>query len=523
LESHLRNTGVAPIGKYAFKKKGFLMCGIAGVFGDIRSDRVRAMLDRMRYRGPDGWGCNDLPNGTLGHRRLAILDVEAGSQPMQSGEDWIVFNGEIYNHQDLKRKYLPETRFQTRTDTEVILELYRRLGPGCVDLLDGMFALAIYDHNADLFLARDPLGIKPLYIAEKGTALYFASEIKALAPIADAIEEFPAGTCYFSKTGWRQYYNVANLPGRAGRMETEQEAVCSIKSVLQSAVRKRLMSDVPVGVSLSGGLDSSIVSWLASRDIPNLNTFAVGVEGSQDIQAARFAARAIGTIHHECVYSFDEMKSVLPEVIYHLESFDPALVRSAIPNYFLARLAAGHVKVFLTGEGADELYAGYAYLNRFSRPEALRDELVQITAALHNTNLQRADRLSMAFGLEARVPFLDLQSVALSFKLPIAQKIHQHARLEKALLREAFQNALPQKIVNRRKQKFSQGAGSSDYFAHEANQVITHKDFKSEQVRLKRDWGYRLQNKEALYYYRVLRQFYKDEWILPGMGVSRSI
>ncbi|MFH1523612.1 MAG: asparagine synthase B, partial [Chloroflexota bacterium] len=441
------------------------MCGIAGVIGKQQPGEVGKMLERIKHRGPDGRGCYDLTAGTIGHRRLAILDVAGGSQPLRVGRDWIAFNGEIYNHQELRRRYLADRPFRTRTDTEVILRLYRNLGTRCVGLLDGMFAFAIYNDAGEYFLARDPLGIKPLYTGTRGGQIYFASEIKALTSVADSIQEFPPGYWYHSRLGWKQFYNLADLNLGVETMQDEESAIRSIHTTLSESVHKRLMSDVPLGVSLSGGLDSSIVAQLASEEIENLNTFVVGVEDGEDLQAARFVSKAIGTVHHEYRFTLPEMKAVLPEVIYHLESFDPALVRSAIVNYFLARLASDTVKVFLTGEGADELYAGYAYLNRFEKPEALQTELVHITAALHNTNLQRADRLSMAFGLEARVPFLDMKSVSLAFKLPPANKLQKHARLEKALLRRAFADVLPKKIINRKKLKFSKGAGSSDLIA----------------------------------------------------------
>jgi asparagine synthase (glutamine-hydrolysing) len=216
------------------------------------------------------------------------------------------------------------------------------------------------------------------------------------------------------------------------------------------------------------------------------------------------------------------MVDALPEVLYYLESFDPALVRSAIPNYFLAKLASEYVKVMLTGEGADEIYAGYDYLARYEVPDELQNEMIQITNALHNTNLQRADRMSMAFGLEARVPFLDVQSIALALGIPADWKLH-HEQTPKALLREAFVADLPHEIVNRPKQKFSMGAGSSDLITQHAETEISNQEFLSERKRLKEEWDYSLQNKEALYYYRILRDFYEDESILPNMGKSRSL
>jgi asparagine synthase (glutamine-hydrolysing) len=287
-------------------------------------------------------------------------------------------------------------------------------------------------------------------------------------------------------------------------------------------VYKRLLADVPVGVSLSGGLDSSIVTALAREATEHLHSFAVGVEGSPDLEAARRMSRHLDTIHHEYIYSTHDMVEALPNVLYHLESFDPALVRSAIPNYFLAKLASEHVKVILTGEGADEIYAGYDYLARYDEPEELQDEMLHITNALHNTNLQRADRMSMAFGLEARVPFLDVESISIAMGIPADWKLHDE-RVPKALLRRSFEEDLPDEIVNRPKAKFSKGAGSSELIAQKAVEKITDQEFTFEQERLKKDWDYKLQNKEALYYYRMLNEHYDDEWILPTMGNSRSL
>jgi len=240
------------------------------------------------------------------------------------------------------------------------------------------------------------------------------------------------------------------------------------------------------------------------------------------LAAAREVAEFLGTRHHERVYTQQDILDALPEVLFHLESFDPALVRSAVPNYFLSRLAAERVKVILTGEGADELFAGYAYLGGFDAPEALQSELVAITGALHHTNLQRGDRMSMAHGLEARPPFLATASVDLALSLPADWKLHRAGRAEKALLRQAFEGRLPDRIVHRRKEKFSKGAGSSEMVAQVANQAISDAEFDAERRRLAA-WDYRLPNKEALYYYRILRRDFRDEWILPTMGRSRSL
>lgn len=497
------------------------MCGIAGVFQRPASQIVKTMVKNIAHRGPDGHGVMDRPNGTLGHTRLAILDVAGGHQPMGFQDTTIVFNGEIYNYRELKRKHLANLHVKTHSDTEVLIHLYRTFGPKCVELLDGMFAFAIEDHG-ELFLARDPIGIKPLYYgtSDDGQHFFFASEIKALVGLVNRIQEFPAGHWYHSRTGWQKYYRLEETirPFEG----TESEALPAIKSTLREAVYKRLLADVPVGVSLSGGLDSSIVTTLAREETEGLHSFAVGVEGSPDLAAARHMATYLDTIHHEHVYTEQDMAEALPQVLYYLESFDPALVRSAIPNYFLARLASQHVKVMLTGEGADEVYAGYDYLSQYETPEPLQAEMLHITNALHNTNLQRADRMSMAFGLEARVPFLDVGSIALAMGLPASWKLHRE-RVPKALLRQAFSEDLPAEIVNRPKAKFSKGAGSSELIAQQAVEAISDAEFTAECQRLRKDWEYDLQNKEALHYYRILREFYDDEWILPTMGNSRSL
>jgi asparagine synthase (glutamine-hydrolysing) len=494
------------------------MCGIAGVYQRESPQDIERMLEKIGHRGPDGRGIKTLPAGTLGHTRLAIIDVEGGHQPMGFEDSWVVFNGEIYNFRELARDHLQDVPLRTHSDTEVIVQLYRKLGPRAVELLDGMFAFALMQGD-ELFMARDPLGIKPLYSGERDGAMYFASEIKALSVMTDSIREFPAGHWYHNKTGWHAFYEVDPEP--IG-FRNEKEAIKAMRSTLGEAVKKRLLADVPVGISLSGGLDSSIVALLANAGTEHLHSFAVGMPGSEDLHAARKMADLLGTQHHERIYTEDEMLAALPRVIYHLESFDPALVRSAIPNYFLAELASQYVKVILTGEGADEIYAGYDYLLSYDDPKLLQQEMVNITAALHNTNLQRADRVAMAFGLEARVPFLDAKSVALGLGLPARWKTHR-GKPAKFLLREAFRRDLPAEIADRPKQKFSKGAGSSDVIARDVGEQISTREYHSERARLLYEWNYRLPNKEALHNYRILRESFRDQWIFPTLGQSRSL
>lgn len=447
------------------------MCGIVGyhcpntlIDEPDATALVESMLGRVHHRGPDENGVHVGPGVGLGHSRLSIIDLTTGRQPIadESGERWIVFNGEIYNYRKLGADLDGHT-FRTRSDTEVILHLYEDLGPECVRKLEGMFAIAIWDGNG-LFLARDSIGIKPLYIGRKGETLFFGSEIRSISAVAEDIQEFPADHWYHSKSGFHSYFDLDAETGALDEAITDPgEAASTIAEILERAVVKRLVADVPVGVFLSGGLDSSIIAALAKKHVPDLHTFATGVEGSEDILAARRMAEALGTNHHERTFDRRAVIEALPRIIRHLESFDLALVRSAVANYFVSGLASEHLKVVLTGEGADELFGGYAYLKELE-PESLRRELVEITNKLHNTNLQRCDRMTMVHGLEGRVPFLDLEVIRAAFRMPMELKLRQEkGRLvEKWILRKAFEDILPADIAWRVEQKFSRGTGVAD-------------------------------------------------------------
>lgn len=497
------------------------MCGIVGTFPNADKRAVLNGIRKLKHRGPDHQAFVKTPNGTLGHTRLSIIDVKKGHQPMMHEGSWIVFNGEVYNFQKLRR--LISGPLKTQSDTEVILHLYNQFGPESISLLDGMFALAIKDGKS-LFLARDPLGIKPLYYAVAEGTLYFASEIKALFEISNEVKEFPAGHWWHAEYGLRKYYQLneatifdQQLPG--GSLE---DNLTAIKRKLQEAVDKRMIADadVPVGVSLSGGLDSSIVAAFARDTKDRLNTFVVGMPGSADLAASQEAAKYLGTSHHVYEYTFKEMIEALPEVIYHLESFDAPLIRSAIPNYFLAKLASEHVKVILTGEGADELYAGYQYLDSITDSEALQNELFTITGNLHNTNLQRADRMSMAHSLEARVPFLDKEFVDFSLALPAEWKLRQNGWAEKEILRRACKGIMPEGILNRSKKKFSDGAGSIDLLAEYANERISDQELIDHQEPVD---SVGLRSKEELLYYQIFKGMFKNGVSSDVVGRTRSI
>jgi asparagine synthase (glutamine-hydrolysing) len=394
------------------------------------------------------------------------MDPEGGNQPIYSGDGRraIVGNGEIYNFPALREELSERHTFRTRSDTESALHLYEDLAQGAAERLDGMFAFAIAD-GEDLYAARDPVGIKPLYLGRRGGGVVFGSELKALVGVADSAEEFPPGSWYHSRVGIRQY---RRLPKRSPQERPPADHARRLRDALERAVGKRLMSDVPVGAFLSGGLDSSVICALLRPHVDELHTFSVGLAGSRDLQAARVVARHLDTTHHEYVLDPDEIVARLPEIVWSLESYDQDLVRSAVPCYFTSRLAARHVKVILTGEGADELFAGYTYYRNICDADRLGDELYRSVCSLHNVNLQRVDRLTMAHGLEGRVPFLDEELIALAQTIPHALKLREGAdgtRVEKWILRKACEDLLPAEIVWRDKEQFDEGSGAKHVLA----------------------------------------------------------
>jgi asparagine synthase (glutamine-hydrolysing) len=492
------------------------MCGIVAVFGESEEGLLDGMLDRLRHRGPDGVGVLPAGRTWLGHRRLAILDLPGGAQPMtnERGDLCVAFNGEIYNHATLRRELESRHTFRSRSDTEVLLHLYEDRAEDMLTGLDGMFALALAGPNG-LLLARDPLGIKPLYYGWRGALFLAASELKAFPEDAERLQMLPAGHFLLVEPG---------KPPRLERFEPplppaprlvdapEAEVKAEVRRRLDEAVRKRLMADVPIGVFLSGGLDSSLVAALMRPHTAELHSFAAGMPGAPDLAAARRVAEHLGTHHHELVYDADDVERALPTVIRHLESFDAPLVRSAVPMFFVSKLAAQFVKVVLTGEGADELFAGYAYLARFEG-DALRDEQVQIVLRLQDTNLLRADRMTMAHGLEARVPFLDRALVRYVLGLPSELLAPRLGRPEKHLLREACADLLPEEILRRRKLKFSEGAGSSQVMAERLKA-------RGDTPALEPEPGLVLRSEEEAHYFGLWRQAMGSS--LPARLVGRT-
>jgi len=443
------------------------MCGIAGIWGRAEEGVVCTMMERMVHRGPDADGTFVAPSsrGVLGHRRLAIIDPVGGRQPILSESETsaLVANGEIYNYLAINRELSDNHGFRTQSDSETILRLFHEARESSVNRLDGMFAFVIADGD-HVFAARDPIGIKPLYVGKRDGQWCFASEQKALAGIAENVSEFPPGTSFHSASGYRRFYEVPECDPKHQLMNRYQAAK-EMRATLEAAVGKRLMSDVPLGAFLSGGLDSSIICAMARRHMDRLHTFSVGFKGSRDLAAARQVARHLDTIHHEHILDEKEVFRLLPKIIYHLESYDQDLVRSAIPTYFTARLAAEYVKVILTGEGADELFAGYRYHRDLREAAALQQELRRSIGSLHDINLQRVDRLTMAHSIEARVPFLDMDMIALAQRIPPEWKLRRmrdDRLVEKWILRKACEDLLPHEIVWRDKEQFDEGSGTAE-------------------------------------------------------------
>lgn len=502
------------------------MCGIAGCIGSRDTETINRMLDALPHRGPDDRGIHTNGNSVFGHTRLSIVDVALGHQPIldNEGKSGIICNGEIYNFKEVREKLEPKYNFKTRSDTETILNLYHEKGPECLKELDGMFAFAIFDGD-DFMLARDPIGIKPLYYGRQNGTLYFSSELGAMSLAGlDEVHEFPAGHYYTPREGFVEFYRVPEIEDH---LLTNIEETCDlIRETFITAVKKRLLADpeVPVGSFCSGGLDSSLVAAIAADEIPHLHTFVVGMKDAQgdmsdDVKAARLASRHIGSTHHEYIFTEEEYYEALPTVIQKLESYDPSLVRCAIPCYFTCKIAADYVTVVLTGEGADELFTGYHYMKHFPF-DKLNLEARRCIGNLHNINLQRADRMGMLFSLELRVPFLDEAMVDLSMKIPPELKIREHrgAKIEKWILRKAFEdtNYLPDEVLWRYKVQYTQGAGCESLGETLAEKMIGEDEYlkiKAENPKAV------INSREAAYYFKIFRQFHPQDSILGSIGI----
>jgi len=492
------------------------MCGITGIWGDTDVSLVREMMSLVRHRGPDAEGMFVSQNnaGVLGHRRLSIMDPGGGDQPIynETKNMAVIANGEIYNFPHLRPELIKQHKFYTTSDSEALVHLYEDHGVSMVEHLDGMYAFVIADEG-NFYAARDPIGIKPLYLGEVNGSLIFASELKAFPSNCDMVQEFPPGTFFHSEQGFSTFYTVPELLSRQAPVENYIE---EIRETLETAVVKRLMSDVPLGAFLSGGLDSSLIAALARKHMDQLHTFSVGIEGSRDLEAARVVSNHLDTIHHEYILTEQEVREKLPEIIYYLESFDQDLVRSAIPCYFTSRLAADYVKVILTGEGADELFGGYSYYKDIGDSEFLHRELRRSVSSLHNINLQRVDRMTMAHAIEGRVPFLDLTMIRLGQLIPPEMKIAGSPPIEKWILRKAFEDLLPREIIWRVKEQFDEGSGTVEMIDGILNDIMGKTEIKNYRRRFPET---ELRSGEECHYHRILMEVFKSpDFVFTNTG-----
>ncbi|WP_345853345.1 asparagine synthase B [Shewanella algae] len=514
------------------------MCSIFAIL-DIQSDAAALrstaleMSKLMRHRGPDWSGIHTTPRAILAHERLAIVDIEHGAQPLLSEDGQLVLavNGEIYNHKELKAELGDKYSYQTNSDCEVILALYQEYGCDFLDKLNGIFAFVLYDKAKDCYLVgRDHMGIIPLYTGRDTSGnFYVASEMKALVPVCKTVEVFSPGHYLYSaddapvqyyQRDWRNYEAVAQ---NSASSEELREA-------LEAAVKRQLMSDVPYGVLLSGGLDSSVISAItqtfAKRRIedndasdawwPQLHSFAVGLKGAPDLAAAQKVADAIGTIHHELHFTFQEGLDAIKEVIYHLETYDVTTIRAATPMYLMARkIKAMGIKMVLSGEGADELFGGYLYFHKAPNARAFHEELVRKLDKLHLYDCLRANKAMAAWGLEARVPFLDKEFMDVAMRLNPEAKMSRDGRIEKHILREAFEHKLPAEVAWRQKEQFSDGVGYSwiDGLKEHAAAQVEDKELANARFRFPHNTP---ETKEAYFY----RCFFEEHFPLESAALT---
>ncbi len=502
------------------------MSAIVAAHGPFDEQLGERMLERMAHRGPDGAESRRVGEGWLGTRYLSITDPRTGAQPLGGSRQaiWLVGDGEIYNHRQIRRQ-LGEDRFSTGSDLEAALQLYKDEGPAGFAQLWGSFALVVAAEDGRFAVARDVLGIAPLYWARREGTVLFASELKAFdEDWRELVEPFPPGHSWTPQEGLvpgPRFPGAAPvlLNSRAPYEDPPRWVFDALRDTIVRAVERSLDAGVPVGVLLSGGLDSSIVAAVAARltEGRRVPTFAVGLEGSSDLAAARLVAEHAGTDHHELVYTAEDAIALVPRIIAELESFDPALVHSAVPHHLVAELAGRHVKVVLAGEGADELFAGYAHYGQHESGEALHEDLLATLEGMHIGGLQRVDRVAAAHGIEPRVPFLDLDVVELALALPPEWKLISEERPAKWMLRRAFEDWLPQEVVWRRKEQFGEGTGMNDVLREHYEATVTAEDLEREAGALVPP----LRTREELAYYRMfIREF---PGIDPGRNVGRFI
>ena len=501
------------------------MCGIVCAL-DIKQEsellrpKVLEMSKKVRHRGPDWSGIHCGKNVLLAHERLAIVDPQSGNQPIFSSDRKLILaaNGEIYNHRDLKHNLESKYDFQTNSDCEIILALYKEKGIDFLDDLNGIFGFVLYDENKESYLiARDHMGIIPLYMGwDKFGTFYVASELKALEGICNKIEIFPPGH-YLSSTDSKpvKWYN---------RDWMEYDAVCdnetdfdTLQDALEQAVHRQLMSDVPYGVLLSGGLDSSITSALAKKYsknriesddqkaawYPQLHSFAVGLIGSPDLKAAKLVADHIGSIHHEVTFTVQEGLDAIKDVIFHLETYDVTTVRASTPMYLMARVIKSMgIKMVLSGEGADEIFGGYLYFHKAPNPKEFHKETVRKLEKLYQYDCLRANKSLAAWGIEGRVPFLDKEFIDVAMRINPKDKMINKDRMEKWVLRKSFENYLPDSVAWRQKEQFSDGVGYDwiDSLKELVNKEVSDAMFKN----AKFTFPFQTPMSKEEYYYRSI-------------------
>ena len=492
------------------------------------------MSQKLRHRGPDWSGIYVGDSAILAHERLSIVDPQSGGQPLYSPDrkQILAVNGEIYNHRDVRAKYAGKYDFQTGSDCEVILALYRDKGIHFLEDLNGIFAFALYDEEKDDFLiARDPIGVIPLYIGkDKDGKIYCASELKALEGFCDEYEPFLPGHYYWGKEGkmtrwyvrdWFEYEAVKNNNAYS----------LDIHDGLEEAVKRQLMSDVPYGVLLSGGLDSSVISAIAKKYAgkrvetdnkkdawwPQLHSFAIGLEGAPDLIKARKVARFIGTVHHEIHYTIQEGLDAIRDVIYYIETYDVTTVRASTPMYLLARVIKSMgIKMVLSGEGADEVFGGYLYFHKAPTAQAFHEETVRKLGKLHLYDCPRANKSLAAWGVEGRVPFLDKDFLDIAMRLNPEAKMCPGSTIEKKIVRKAFADMLPDSVVWRQKEQFSDGVG---YSWIDTLKALTAEAVSDEQMAhaAERFPINTPQNKEEYYYRSIFQEHF------PSESAARSV
>jgi asparagine synthase (glutamine-hydrolysing) len=503
------------------------MCGILAIIGKGKEeDVVRALSKRMAHRGPDESDIHVTEKGhILAHERLSIIDLHTGKQPIQgSSTAWMIHNGEIYNHQKLRNGILKEHTFRTTSDSEVIVHLYEKFGYDFCNMLDGMFAFVVIDGD-DYIAGRDPLGVKPLYygLDERGR-MYFSSEMKSIADQCKTFSTFPPGHYYTPETGFVKYFQPK---WEDETLAVEELDLKAIRETLSEGVRKRLMSDVPIGVLLSGGLDSSLTSSIASRYMKEmgktLHSFSIGLDAeAPDAKAARKVAEFLGTQHHEIHFTIEQGIEILDKLIWHLETYDVTSVRASTPMYFLSKAITDKgIKVVLSGEGADEIFGGYLYFRNAPSTEDFQKETIERVQKLFTADLLRADKSTMAHGLEARVPFLDKAFLELAIKIKPEEKMPQtYDGVEKYILRKAFdtpeQPYLPSEILWRQKEQFSDGVGYNwiDTLIEYCSSQVTEEQLE----RAEETYPYNTPLTKEAYFYRSI--FHKH---FPQVAAAQTV